>query len=307
MKKVTGLLLGITIAVLISQASSTIVAAKIGPIVGSPKLAVLVDGRKVQFQGGDPISENGRVQVPLRGIGEALGAEVGYRGQTVTYQKEGKSISLTIGSKLARVDGNSITMDTAAKAVKGRTYVPLRFVSENLGEPVSWDQVGNWVWIGDKTIPDITEVTELESLKEYADYFKGKEERYLVSGSKTYTDARVVTYDKMPVVIDNITLMDMWMVTDGENFGIHVRFKGPKKFNMYYLAGNGDIRQRSGYIIEQSDGTYIAQFEIRTGGDNAIYGDKNWEKYNIKNIDYFYIIGGFNNDDSKHFINNPLK
>lgn len=39
--------------------------------VGSPKLAVLVDGRKVKFQGGDPIFEQGRVQVPLRGIGEA--------------------------------------------------------------------------------------------------------------------------------------------------------------------------------------------------------------------------------------------
>lgn len=306
MKKVTGLLLGVVIAVFISQASSTIEAAKSPKIVGSPKLAVLVDGRKVQFQGGDPISENGRVQVPLRGIGEALGAEVGYSGQTVTYQKEGKSISLTIGSKLAVVDGKNVTMDTAAKAVKGRTYVPLRFVSENLGEPVSWDQVGNWVWIGDKKIPDITEVTELESLKDYPAYFKGREHLYLVSGDKTFTDVRAVSYETWPVVINNITLMDMWMVTDGENYGIHVRFKGPKRLNIYYLVGEGDIRQRTGHILEQSDGTHIAQFQIISSTDKALFNDKDWEKFNIKKIDYFYIIGD-HYDDGKHLISNPLK
>ncbi|MGV2643373.1 hypothetical protein GNF86_18355, partial [Clostridium perfringens] len=132
--------------------------------VGGPKLAVLVDGRKVKFQGGDPVFENGRVQVPLRGIGEALKAEIGFSGKKVTYMKDGKSIALTLGSKEAVVNGKNVTMDTAAKAVKGRTYVPLRFVSENLGVPVNWDGVGNWVWIGSKEVPDITEVAKKSSL-----------------------------------------------------------------------------------------------------------------------------------------------
>src|SRR5690606_13212493 len=109
-------------------------ASELGPVIGSPQLAVLVDGRKVKFQGGDPVMENNRVQVPLRGIGDALGAKVDFSDKTVTYLKGEKSIVLTLGSKVAVVDGQNVTMDTAAKAVKGRTYVPLRFVSENLGE-----------------------------------------------------------------------------------------------------------------------------------------------------------------------------
>ncbi|MNP10837.1 hypothetical protein D3C76_1030000 [compost metagenome] len=268
-------------------------------------MAVLVNGRKIKFQGGDPTLENGRVQVPLRGIGEALEARIGFSGKTVTYEKNGKSIILTLGSKTATVDGKSVTLDTAAKAIEGRTYVPLRFVSENLGEKVTWDQVGNWVWIGSQEIPDITEVTELEDIASFEDYFKGKD-FFLEPYGEKISKARVVSYENMPVTIGKITFMDMWMVTDGENYGIRVRFKGPKRIVMDYLSGVGDVRSRTGHVVEQPDGTNIAQFIIRTAGDKAIYNDKNWKNYSIKSIDYFFLAGTYK-DDSIHIISNPFK
>ncbi|SDF07812.1 Copper amine oxidase N-terminal domain-containing protein [Fontibacillus panacisegetis] len=286
---------------------SSINAAEIKPVAGSKKLAVLVDARKVKFDGGDPFVEDKRVQVPLRGIGEALGAKIGFDAQTVTYEKNRKSIKLTLGSKVAIVDGKSVTMDTVAKAINGRTYVPLRFVSENLGEKVTWDQVGNWVWIGSQEVPDIEEVTELQDLTPYEEYFEGKDNFIAPYGEeKKRTKARMVSYEDMPVVIGDKTLLDMWLVREGIEEIMYIRFKGPKRLTMYLLIGDGDIRPRSGHIVEQSDGTFIIQIVIKDARDKAIYKDENWKKFTTKSFDYFFLTGSFG-DDSARMILNPFK
>lgn len=277
-------------------------------IVGSPKLAVLVDGRKIKFQGGDPVSEKGRVQVPLRGVGEALGAEVDYdeAGKKVKYTKGDTTIVLTIGSKEAVVDGRVVTMDTAAKAVQGRTYVPLRFVSENLGETVKWDGVGNWVWIGSQEIPHITEVTELEDIKPYRHYYKGSEYLSQVRG-EDFDYARIIDGNSTPVELREITIMDMWMVSDGENYGLRVRFKGSDKLTIYFFKGDGDIRRRDAYVVDQGDGTYIGQFPIVRASDNTFEYGGDWRNYSIKDVDYFRFEVASYPDDSIRLFSNPFK
>jgi len=57
----------------------------------------------------------------------------------------GTTIELWIGKSAARVNGATTLIDsTNAKVVpeiiNGRTMLPLRFVSENLGATVGWDQ-----------------------------------------------------------------------------------------------------------------------------------------------------------------------
>jgi hypothetical protein len=94
-----------------------------------------------------PIIKNGRTLVPIRAIIEALGGTVGWDGAarkaTVTLGK--KTIALWIGKSVATVNGVSTPIDsTDAKVVpeiiNGRTMLPLRFVTENLGATVGWDQ-----------------------------------------------------------------------------------------------------------------------------------------------------------------------
>ncbi|MNW57362.1 hypothetical protein D3C74_351600 [compost metagenome] len=118
------------------------------------------------------------------------------------------------------------------------------------------------------------------------------------------SNARVVSFENMPVTLGKITIMDMWMVTDGDNYGIHMRFKGKKKLVMYYLSGMGDIRSRTGYVIEQPDGSNIAQFIINTAGDKAIYNDKKWKEYTMKNVDYFFLTG---DEEYIKLISNPFQ
>lgn len=79
--------------------------------------------------------------VPFRFVAEAMGAEVAWLPETgqVTFQLGTKSILLTLGSLDAEVDGEAIAMPLAPRLIGGRTMVPLRFVSEQLGASVRWD------------------------------------------------------------------------------------------------------------------------------------------------------------------------
>ena len=90
-----------------------------------------------------PFIENGRTLVPIRFIAEGFGADVDWIGETKTViiNLESKNINiiLQIGSKIAIVNGEKITLDVAPKIVKGRTFVPLRFIAETFGAEVLWN------------------------------------------------------------------------------------------------------------------------------------------------------------------------
>lgn len=92
-----------------------------------------------------PFINRGRTFIPFRFIGESLGAEIsfttdaGSRVNTVSYSLGSVSIKLTIGSKNATVNGRLVMVDVPPQIIEGRTVVPLRFVTENLGCLVDWD------------------------------------------------------------------------------------------------------------------------------------------------------------------------
>lgn len=92
-------------------------------------------------------AEVNRALVPVRFISEALGAQVEWQEENrqviirvVRDQKPGE-ISLTIGSAEAMVNGTPVQLDCPAELAypPGRTFVPLRFVSEALGARVDWN------------------------------------------------------------------------------------------------------------------------------------------------------------------------
>ena len=99
----------------------------------------------------EPITQDGRVLVPLRDIFENLGAHVNYDDvtQTITAHREGTDVEMRLGSPRARVDGRPVRLDVPANSIDGRTMVPLRFVSEALGATVNYSQSRNVVHIDD--------------------------------------------------------------------------------------------------------------------------------------------------------------
>ncbi|MBB6022133.1 hypothetical protein HNR77_003229 [Paenibacillus sp. JGP012] len=88
-----------------------------------------------------PVMKAGRVLVPLRSIFEGLDADVKYSNQTkkITATRGDQEVSLTLGSKVAYINGQLTMLDVPASTIKGNTMVPIRFVSEAFGEKVFWN------------------------------------------------------------------------------------------------------------------------------------------------------------------------
>ena len=104
------------------------------------EIRVHVDGHIISFDTA-PVIENDTTLVGFRAVLEAFGAEVKWNeaAQTVTAQKDGTSIVLTINSDTAKVNGKSVSLLAAPKIIGNSTMVPVRFISEQFGMKVKWD------------------------------------------------------------------------------------------------------------------------------------------------------------------------
>src|SRR5579871_2358794 len=93
-------------------------------------IGVTINGSPVAFDGMGPVEVNGRVLVPVRGVRESLGADVGWNedSQTVVANNGRADIELRIGDHSASIDGRAVPLDVPAQVIAGHTMVPLRFL-----------------------------------------------------------------------------------------------------------------------------------------------------------------------------------
>ncbi|MCL2049333.1 MAG: stalk domain-containing protein [Defluviitaleaceae bacterium] len=91
-------------------------------------------------RGTTPIIIDGRTLTPIRTIIETMGGDVGWDSadSKVTLNVFERSLEMWIGSRLLRLDGADREMDIAPDTINGRTMLPLRFVSENVGCEIAW-------------------------------------------------------------------------------------------------------------------------------------------------------------------------
>lgn len=98
-----------------------------------------------------PTTENDRTLVPMRFLFEQMGADVDWEGetQTATVEKDNDKIAFSINNTAAKVNNTIKTMDVPARLINSKTMIPLRFLSEELGYNVEWDQDTRTVIISD--------------------------------------------------------------------------------------------------------------------------------------------------------------
>jgi len=101
---------------------------------------ITYDGKKIDSDV-PPYVKDGRTLAPIRAILETLGMTVSWDAttQTATAVKGSKTISVSINSNIAYVNGEQKTLDVPAEITSGRTFVPVRFFGEALGMNVDWD------------------------------------------------------------------------------------------------------------------------------------------------------------------------
>jgi hypothetical protein len=136
-------------------------------------ISVVVDGKSVEFDVLPFIDSSSRTMVPIRMVSQEMGAHVDWNNekQIVTIKHNTKTILLKIGESKATMNGKGITLDTKAVVKKGRTFVPLRFVSEALGATVKWEGKYKVVYITTKEKTEST--SSLEQMIRSFDSFDG--------------------------------------------------------------------------------------------------------------------------------------
>ena len=106
-------------------------------------------------------------------------------------------IILTIGEKSAQVFGQIKTNDVAPKIVNDRTMLPARFVAENLGADVSWDDEKELVTIKGKNLKTSEDITILIYIGSDSAYVNGREVKLdsaaFVENDRTYTPIRFIS------------------------------------------------------------------------------------------------------------------
>ncbi|KNY30165.1 stalk domain-containing protein [Pseudobacteroides cellulosolvens] len=120
------------------------------------KIKIVINNNQLKIDV-DPYVENGRTLVPMRAVFESLGATVSWDGEsrTVTGIKGSTTVVLKIDVVQAYVNSEVKVLDVPAQIKDGRTFVPIRFISESLGAKVNWDGANRTISI-EETITQTT-------------------------------------------------------------------------------------------------------------------------------------------------------
>lgn len=149
MKSMSSRALALALSLTVLSTCGSALAAEDDTMLISPApsgIAVQLNGEALTFTDAVPVAQDGRTFLPFRAVFEAMGAEVSNEGNTITAVRDGKTLTMTIGSTEATLTeggaSSAITMDVApyVDSTTWRTYVPVRFAAQAFGCAVGWDQ-----------------------------------------------------------------------------------------------------------------------------------------------------------------------
>ena len=113
-----------------------------------------------------PVIKNNRTLVPIRAIIEAFGGTVEWNGdeREIIMTLGENTVNMWLNSHKALVNGEEKTLDVAPEIFNERTFVPVRFVTENLKLNVEWEATHSLIVISEKPIQNILECNEVKKL-----------------------------------------------------------------------------------------------------------------------------------------------
>ncbi len=241
-----------------------------------------------------PVVVSSRALLPLRAIFEALDATVDWNSKTkvVTANKDGNTIVLKLGANTATINNSTVSLDVPVQSIKGRTMIPVRFVSEALGESVDWNSATQRV-----TITTSTEVNPVSYVNTRVNGQSGNgsdlnvsfpkaakennvgEYRIFVVKSGASSSFNVTTalsnynYTSVPVQGRDVALTLSYQAKDTSGELI----KANQSYNVYVLTvGKGStssILSNASQTVTLSVGSPVAAVTSVTPTDVSEYGD----------------------------------
>jgi len=113
------------------------------------EIQLILNGRRLDSLLSPPVISNDFTLVPARDVFEEFGADVDWDEETrhiyIIYEQY--FILLQIDNSVALINNSPTLMDVLPQIINGRTMIPVRFVSEQLGFIVDWDEATRSVFI----------------------------------------------------------------------------------------------------------------------------------------------------------------
>ncbi|ADM68822.1 hypothetical protein GMA19_00979 [Paenibacillus polymyxa E681] len=287
-------MLSLTAVTLLWGATSTIPTTEAAS--STKPIEVLLNAKKIQFPDAKPFQDsNDYVMVPIRFVSEALGAKVGWEktgGQlAVSIKNDVHAVNMTVGQNTATVDGQTKTYETKIILKQNRTFVPLRLVSEGLGQTVEWDKVSRWVWIGKKEIAALEDKglqkVSIEPYKKIIGTIPALLNDVL---GKPYDKVLIFKQSDLPIkLLRDIYSVEPYTSPEGVPYlSMRVKTKSTAG-GIFYLTKNKDARLRSvmdDMTKDNGDGTKMVYYKIYSYSDEEFYGVKNYKSLKLQDIEY---------------------
>ncbi|WP_025683108.1 copper amine oxidase N-terminal domain-containing protein [Paenibacillus maysiensis] len=287
-------MLSLTAVTLLWGATSTIPTTEAAS--SSKPIEVLLNAKKIQFPDAKPFQDdNDYVMVPIRFVSEALGAKVGWEkagGQlAVSIKNDVHLVNMTVGQNTATVDGQSKTYETKIILKQNRTFVPLRLVSEGLGQTVEWDKISRWVWIGKKEIVALeNKGLQPASIEPYKKAFATNSYLLKKPYGGTYDKVVIFKQSDLPIkLLRDIYSVEPYTNAKGTPY-LKVRVKTESTTgSIFFITKSNETRHR--YAVDQlttdnGDGTKMQYYPIYSSSDELFQGDKNYKSFKLQDVQY---------------------
>lgn len=218
--------------------------------------------------------KSGATMVPLRAVVEAIGGQVDWEQETMTASINyvGTTIELIIGEDIAYVNGEPEQLPTTAYTVDGRTFIPIRFVSEHLGQTVDWYSGG------------------LVSIySEKLDYSNDPLVKFIVAITKAHTN-KFTSY-----LEQDFTNADEWRESMASNWGVYdreslisliVRMTEEGHQNSMFLNEVEDVKSMSESELAELKELYYDGYMF----DQLLMWDEQWGDVGVISYDLTRII-----------------
>lgn len=117
---------------------------------------IILDGQELNLPNEvEVVNVRNNIMIPIRVVAENLKFNVNWdqKTQNVNIQQGSKTITLTVGKQEAYVGNSAVFLNIAPQIIKNTVVVPIRFVSEEMGLRVGWNNKEKIVTLASTTSP----------------------------------------------------------------------------------------------------------------------------------------------------------
>lgn len=235
-----------------------------------PEIKIKVNGSPLICETKPFLTSEGKVFVPLRVIGNALGVQVRYHQGIASLIAGQKKIELQAGLKGAWIEYKLICFDSSPLIKDGHFYVPLRLVSELLGAEVNWQGKGVEINFPGKPVEEI--VLNFAGDTTLAWFFKD-----YVKDRFTYPFARLEWFKQADISMLNL---ENPITTRGEKVPKQFNFRMPPYYTQVLLDGGVDLVNLANNHVGDygSQGVLDTLSYLKTAGIRHVGAGENLKK-----------------------------